>query len=183
MSQVEHLLLLLVVPLAAWAAIVDARTGLIPNRLVLVALSLGLILRVVGALVFAAPSALVQTVLAGLIGMLVCAVTPGMLYALRGMGGGDLKLLCALGWCVGARAGLELQLYAFAFGALYALTRLAYAGGLWRGLVSSMQLLRRPLSSSVQRAEASHATLAEVRFGPAIFAGTALVAVMHGVVR
>lgn len=72
------------------AAAVDARTGIIPNTLTFPAIALGLLA--------GSPA-----------GVVVCA-TPALLLFARGkLGGGDVKLLAAMGGLLGVERGLLVE--------------------------------------------------------------------------
>jgi Flp pilus assembly protein protease CpaA len=166
----------------ALTGFVDYRTGHIPNRLVAIGALLGLVAH------FSAHFALIRRPGEGLnellggaainvvAGVLACSAVPLLLYRVNAMGGGDVKLLASLGVWVGPILGLQVELYAFVLAAIYAPARLAYQGELFRMLGNSVVLLRNPFLPKAQRKELPQALLTELRFGPAVFAATALVA-------
>lgn len=63
-----------------------------------------------------------------LMGAVVCAIVPALLYRQGAIGGGDLKLLAAVGSLLQVTMGVEAQMYAFFAGTLVAPARLAYEG-------------------------------------------------------
>lgn len=95
--------------LCAVAAVVDLRRTMIPNRLTLGALAVGLLI----ACLFGGWRALGHAVIAALVVMLV----PVLLYYRNAMGGGDVKLFAAIGALCGIASGLHIQFLAFLFGA------------------------------------------------------------------
>ena len=169
----------------ALTGFVDYRTGHIPNRLVAIGALIGLVLH------FAVHFALIRQpgqALAGLlggaaanivVGVLGCSAVPLLLYRVSAMGGGDVKLLANLGVWAGPILGLQVELYAFVLAALYAPARLAYQGELFRLLGNSVALLKNPFLPKARRKEVPQALLTELRFGPAVFVGTALVALVR----
>lgn len=169
----------------ALAGFVDYRTGHIPNRLVGVGAALGLFLHFYlhFALIRQPDQALLEVFSAAainvLVGLLGCAAVPLLLFRVRAMGGGDVKLLACLGVWAGPVLGLQVELYAFVLAALYAPARLAYQGELFRLIGNSAALLRNPFLPKARRTEIPQALLTELRFGPAVFVATALVALVR----
>src|SRR5690606_463596 len=100
---------LLTLSLCAIAAVTDVRTGRIPNRLVAWGLGLGAALPVASALVAARPEgvlvALVRELGAAFAGLLVTAAVPLVLFSMRALGGGDVKLFAAVGALAGPGLG------------------------------------------------------------------------------
>ena len=108
--------LLVAVAVSAIAAIVDYRTGQIPNWLTLG----GIVAGVVGHLVHGWVTRDLRT---GLIeaafavaGLLFCSIAPAILYVKGGMGGGDLKLYAAIGALCQPMLGIEAQMYSMKWG-------------------------------------------------------------------
>jgi prepilin peptidase CpaA len=169
----------------ALAGFVDYRTGHIPNRLIVASALLGLCLHFfVHFVVVRLPEqALTELFFAASInvgvGLLGCAAVPLLLYRVGAMGGGDVKLLACVGIWAGPILGLQVELYAFVLAALYAPARLAYQGELFRLLGNSAALLRNPFLPKARRKQVPQALLTELRFGPAVFAATALVALVR----
>ncbi len=112
----------LLLTLGAVAAFTDLRRGLIPNWLTLPPL---LLVPPVQGL-FLGPGALGSS----LLGVFVCGAVPLMIFLRGGMGGGDVKLLAAVGAVAGARLGLEIQLTSYMIATLIALCTLAHRGHL-----------------------------------------------------
>lgn len=164
-------LIVLTLALTACAALWDLRTGLIPNWLVGGGLLLGAVLRLVTA---AVPGGVASDLLAGMLGLLMCAFIPLVLYVAKGLGGGDVKLLAACGFCLGPWAGFELQLYAFGCTSLYAFAKLAYQGALFRTLTASAALLANPILPAPLKRPVPQAASTTIRFGPGIFVGALL---------
>lgn len=165
--------------LTALAGVWDLRAGVIPNRLTLPALALGVVLHSF-TLYFAAPSAAAWLWVADAIGgALLCALVPLILWRYGGMGGGDVKLLAALGGLLGVRAGLEVQLVTFIVAAIAAPAVLAFRGRLLVFLGNLGWQLLNPFLPHARRRALPPELLTEVRFGPVIFVGTVLVSGMH----
>jgi prepilin peptidase CpaA len=174
----------------AIAAYTDLRTGLIPNRLIVVGLALALPLHAaVHFLVLRAPgeaetTALLRAVGYYVAGVIGCGIGPLILFRYHAMGGGDVKLLAMVGGFVGPMMGIEIQLYAFVLMALYAGARLAYQGQLLKLLGNSALLALNPLRSKASRREIPTELMTSLRFAPAVFvAALVLSAVRIGLSR
>jgi prepilin peptidase CpaA len=91
-----------------------------------------------------------------------------VLFALGGMGGGDVKLLGAIGAIAGAVAATETLILAFVFGGIFALGKLAWHGKLFATLGRTMRAIVGYAVPGVGRAQAAPEGRLEVRFGVAI---------------
>ena len=98
---------------AAVACMCDLRSRRIPNVLTLGAAAAAFIYH----LSTGGPAALGQSALAWLIGVLVFIVP----FALRGLGGGDVKLVAALGAWIGPEAAVWLAVYTALAGGVMAI--------------------------------------------------------------
>jgi prepilin peptidase CpaA len=110
-----------------------------------------------------------------ILGAVACAFTPIVLYRASGgkaIGGGDLKLLAALGAILRPMAGIEAEFYAFFAAMLIAPARLAYEGKLFRVLGNTLALALNPFLPKHRRRQISPEMMTSMRFGPAIFVGT-----------
>src|SRR5690242_7959770 len=160
----------------AICALIDYRTGFIPNQLTLPLALLGIPVHVV-CMQQLAPTASVWLWLGdAVLGIVLCGAVPLLLWKTGGLGGGDLKLFAALGSLLGVRAGLEVQLVAFTCAAVLAPAVLAYRGQLLGVLRNTARLAVNPFMPAHRRYALPAEVMTEVRFGPAIFLGTALVA-------
>jgi prepilin peptidase CpaA len=160
----SHLLLLWSVPVlvSTLAAIIDFRTGRIPNWLTLPAMVVALgeagVLHGLPGVTHAA------------LGLLLCAVVPWLLHRFSGgqaIGGGDVKLFAALGAFGGATLGLEIEFSSFTLLAVFALVQLAFRGQLLMVLANVVRIMLRPFHRS-SRVSLSPASLTQMRMGPAI---------------
>ncbi len=169
--QTQVLLLASLVCLVA--AISDLRTGHIPNWLTLGTLVVGSGVQIALSHV-AYPAANVLLFLAtSLLGVAFSGIVPFLLWKKRALGGGDLKLLLAVGALLGPMLGLQVQLYAFLIALIIAPAQLAYRGRLLATLKNAGAMAMNPFRRSSRRVELPAAALSEFRFGPAIFLAAA----------
>jgi prepilin peptidase CpaA len=166
-----HIAALAVAGIAAFA---DLRTGLMPNRVTLGALALGLAVRPAIALAETGVTGLSTALVSCAMGAVVTAIVPFVLWRGKALGGGDVKLFVALGVLLGPVIGLEAQLFAFASGALILPFVLAWRGRLLPTLGRSLLLVTNLFSSASRRRAIPSETLTWFRFGPMILVGTAL---------
>ena len=149
------------------AALLDARTGHIPNWLTLGSLVLAPLAK---ALIFASFAALGIA----LIGAALGALLPWLVYRAGGMGGGDVKLFAAVGALLQPLASLHAVTYAFVAGAAWAIVLLVRQGRVRLVLGNAARLYTARLGAA---AAPSSREMTELRFGPAIFIGTLLAVV------
>jgi prepilin peptidase CpaA len=168
------------IAVSAVAALYDWRTGHIPNWLTLGALAVGIIGN--AALSFLTTSRPLDAATGAgysLLGAATCVAIPLILYRSGAIGGGDVKLLAAVGAILRPMFGVEAELYAFVAAAIVAPGWLAYHGKLGAVLRNTFALVKNPFLPEEKRQEIPAEMMTSVRFGPAIFAGTCGVAVMH----
>jgi prepilin peptidase CpaA len=120
------------VGIALVASVFDLQSRRIPNALTFGAAAAGLI--------FAAATGGVSGVGASLAGWLLAMALWLPIYALGGMGAGDVKLMAAVGVWLGPAGALHAALYAAIAGAVLALM-LAFARGILRQTFQNVQLL------------------------------------------
>ena len=178
MSGFQILLLAAVVVTCA-AGIFDYRTGLIPNQLTYPLVIAGAAAHIALNLLNFGAASVGWTLLETLAGALVCGLIPLLLWRSKAMGGGDVKLLIGLGALLGPAIGLRVEMYAFIAAVAAAPILLAYRGVLWATLQRSLALLLRPFRRSQSGAPQVAEALTELRFGPAICAAMAIVAVLE----
>ena len=168
---VPHIAILL---LATGAAITDTRWGLIPNSLTLPPLIAAPILYYL----VAGPAGL----LGSLLGALLCGFCPFLLHRRGALGGGDVKLFAAIGAIAGFSVGLEAQLFGLTVAAVYVTIRLAVRRELLTVLANAARLVANPLLPRRLRRPPTRVSLAEVRLGASVLAGTLLAVLgQHGV--
>jgi len=156
----------------AVASIYDLRTGHIPNWLTLGAWGFALGAHAsVGALHFGAGEGVVALA-CSLAGAVVTALVPLLLYSRRGLGGGDVKLLAAVGALCGVSLGMDIELGACVVAALYAGAKLAHRGRLLSATGAAFQLLPRLVWTPRAGARRRTPGFGELRFAPSVFVAT-----------
>jgi prepilin peptidase CpaA len=156
---------------ALTAAAIDLGTGQIPNWLTIGALCMGLALRLVAGAAMGLDGIRSAAIFV-LAGVVLCSSVPLLLWRFAGMGGGDLKLLAALGAISGPLTGFRAQTYAFVAMFVYVLGRLVYEGKLLQLLFRVLCALIWPLRA--RRARVAPERIEPIRFGPAILVGVCL---------
>ena len=109
------------------ASVTDLRTGRIPNKLTASAMLAGLVFWLIAGLVterglVGADGAIAGTITASFLGLLCGLIPFAILVMLGGLGGGDMKLMGAIGaWSASWRIVLDTTVYALLAGALIAI--------------------------------------------------------------
>lgn len=184
--------------LTAVSALFDWRVGRIPN-----VLTLGIIPVAAGAHAWtAAHGRAWEAAGFSLLGAVVCALGPALLWRAGWVGGGDVKLLAGMGAVGGPTLGVEAAFLAFFCAMSFLVIRLSWRGTLFRTLGSSLAVIASPLvpkglsskgprlgaggPGGATRASGNRpgVTRAEpmesMRFGPFAFAGAAITVLFHG---
>jgi prepilin peptidase CpaA len=92
------------------------------------------------------------------------------------MGGGDVKLLVAIGALLQTLMGVEAQMYTFFGATLVAPARLAYEGKLLTTLKNTVVLGTNMFLPKEKRRPIDEAALSSFRIGPAVLFGVLLTA-------
>lgn len=153
------------------AAVTDIRSRRIPNWLVVAGVAAGFVLNIA---------------LGGWAGLKAAALGFGLalliyvpLFLLRAMGGGDVKLMAAVGCLAGPHAWFYIFILASIAGGLYAMfllmARRSMGGALWNMLyiVKELVRLRMPFRSKPEL-DIGHSSAISVPHGVSIAAGTLL---------
>jgi prepilin peptidase CpaA len=160
---------------SAIAAVTDYRSGRIPNWLTLGAFAIALVGHVARGGYIGGFSGSLTSGLRVIAGALACSLLPLFLYRKAGMGGGDLKLLAAIGGLCGPSIGLQIQFYAFVVVLFYAFGKLAFEGKLFGTARNCVLLLTNPFRARDRQFSLSTELLTSIRFGPSVFAATLLI--------
>ena len=116
---------------------------------------------------------------ASLGGAFVCALVPVLFYRYNAIGGGDIKLLIALGALGKISLGIEMELYGFLAATILAPAYLAYDGKLIQTLRNTVSLLVNAFMPKSRQTPIEHETMSWFRLGPALFLGVVLTAVIR----
>lgn len=177
--QPSNLSLLVALAVTAVAALYDLRAWRIPNWLSLGALAAA----PVAHFVWGATTGGARAGLAGagwsLAGALLCGVVPWLCWRAGTFGGGDVKLLAAVGALCLPKLGVTIEFDAMIVGAVFAFGRLAWDGRLFRTLAASALLAVSPLLPKSRRRPLSPEAMTPMRFGPAIAGGVILCALFQ----
>jgi prepilin peptidase CpaA len=160
--MLEAILIGTVLSVTAVAAIIDHRTGHIPNWLTLPML--------VAAPVFYGIVSGFHAAMLSLVGAILVGVIPFLVYRSGGLGGGDVKLFMAIGAVLGAGLGFRVELYSFLGGAAFGVILLAKRGQLRQGMRAMIKSLTRPFQRGGAAGQAFD--FGTIRFGPLIFLAT-----------
>lgn len=176
----QHVVFVVAIVVAALAAWSDWRRGEIPNWLTYGAIALGPILHVSRTL--GAHQSMDIALTEGgfsIAGAVVCAIVPAMLYRQGAIGGGDLKLLAAIGAILQTMLGVEAEMYGFFAAALIAPAILAYQGKLISTLKNALTILANLFLPKAKQRPVEETALSWFRLGPALFFGVLLTAYLH----
>jgi prepilin peptidase CpaA len=173
--------LIAAVIVAAVAAWFDSRSGEMPDAVTLVPLAAAPVAHGIVAAVGSGGGldAAVQAAGFSVLGAAVTVLVPAALFRAGAIGGGDVKLFAALGALLNTLLGVEAEFYACLAASLISLGVMAYHGKLLRVLANTFALAFNPLLPKEKRRDVPQEQLTWARFGPAIFIGTALTAVLH----
>jgi prepilin peptidase CpaA len=149
------------------AAVTDARSATIPNRLTLPALGIGVALGALDAGVWGLGQALAGATLSFFVPYALFRGSRG-----TAIGGGDVKLLAALGALLGPRRGLEVELAALVLLLCFGLLWLTWRGQLCAALARAFWLSLGRLLPPRWRRDVAADSLIALRMGPAICVAT-----------
>lgn len=165
----------LAVLVAGVAAFVDGRTATVPNWLTLPVLAAAPCLHAWAGRGLRPPVAISGALFAGLVSILsalLCGFVPFLLFRFRLAGGGDAKLLAAIGALLLPNTALFVELLAFAFAAFFVAARLAYHGRLCATLGRTLVAAANPALSGERRQPLPWEMAERLRLGPFILLGT-----------
>ncbi|HEY1692539.1 MAG TPA: A24 family peptidase [Polyangiaceae bacterium] len=171
--------LLLAVVASAVAALFDLRTREIPNWVSLGTLVVGIAAHVGYGAARVDGMAGLRAGGMALVGALACGLVPFVFWQKGAFGGGDVKMMAAVGACLMPLDGIEAEFYALICAAVVAPAQLAWEGKLLKTLGNVATIVLNPLRPKAKRKEVPVEAMTQLRFGPAIFVGALLCAVVH----
>ncbi len=176
----EHIVFLVTLVVVGVAGFLDWRHGKIPNWLTFGVLVLAPLLHAVRFLAIKQPMN-VAALQAGysVVGAIVAAIVPLLLYRQGAMLGGDVKLCAAIGAMLGTMLGVEALMYGFIAGALIGPAQLAYRGKLLSTIKNAAVIFTNAFVPKEKRRPIDESTLMWLRLGPALFVGVALTVYLH----
>jgi prepilin peptidase CpaA len=166
----QHWFLLAALAACAVAAVIDLRTGHIPDWLTLGVLAVAPLARAGAA--FAHHPGWRQAVMVACLSILSAvgsAIIPALLARSGGLGGGDVKLFAAIGAACGIFVAFYAQTYAYVFAMVQALFVVLRQGKLKKTVANIRGLFAKRVAEV--EPDARHASFTQVKFAPAIFAG------------
>jgi prepilin peptidase CpaA len=164
---------------SAAAAILDWRKGQIPNWLSFGAFAIGAFGHLVIGIARSGLLDGLQEACWAVAGAVVCGLVPLFFWRQGAFGGGDVKMLAAVGALLLPLQGIEAEFYALIAAAVVAPARLAWDGKLLRALGNTAAIVLNPFLPRSKRRALTPEMLTSLRFGPAILAGVAGCALTH----
>jgi prepilin peptidase CpaA len=158
------------IAVAMLAAYTDLRWRKIPNNLTVPAAVAGIVLNTLSGGWFG----LLFSLMGMVIGILIFIVP----FALRGMGGGDVKLMGALGALLGGYAIVSVALYAALLGGVLGILMAIYHRQLGRSLVRVGMIIKRLIPFGDGSPGIDKTTSLRLPYGLAIGGGTMLLLVV-----
>lgn len=154
----------IVLVIAVIAAATDVTRGIIPNWLTLPI--------IVGAPIVHGVIDGAGGLLRSVMGLLVCALVPLLIWYGKGMAAGDVKVFAAIGAVSGLEVGLGAQFMSLIVAAAYAVGQLAWNGRLLRSLGNSVFIAVNPVLPRRHRRKVPREMLHRIRLGAPILLGS-----------
>lgn len=176
----QHVVFCVAIAVALVGAVLDWRKGNIPNWLTFSTIAAAPFLHVTRFAMAKEPmDAALYEGAYSLGGAALCAIVPLLLFRQNAIGGGDVKLLLALGAVLQPMLGVEAQMYGFFTGAILAPARLAYEGKLLSTIKNSFAIGANLFLPKARQRSVDAAALTWFRLGPAVFLGVLFTVYLH----
>ena len=157
--------------IVATAAILDLKTGKIPNALTLPAMVAGPVFWFFAM----GPYGAVESVA----GIFLCGLPPFMAYRAGGMPGGDLKLFAAVGGIVGPVTGIEIEFFAMLAAGLFGVALLIYRGKFRETFGAAYLRVRNKMLPKRLEKEVPEIERTSIRVGPFVLVGALAAVLQH----
>jgi len=157
--------------IVAAAAILDLRTGKIPNWLTLPAIAAGPLFWFMAFGTYGA----VESVA----GIFLCGLPPFLAYRAGGMPGGDLKLFAAVGGIVGPVTGIEIEFFAMVAAGLFGVALLIYRGKFRETFGAAYLRVRNRVLPERLAKEVPEVERTSIRVGPFVLVGVIAAVLQH----
>lgn len=168
MENVLPFLQIAILAYCAIAAIIDYRTGLIPNWLTFP----GIFLPPLAYLIAIGPSAAAWSV--G--GVFICGFIPYVMFCKDAIGGGDVKLFAAIGAIATPLLTIivpvEAQLYSYIVASVIALSQIAWKGSIKQSFKTMGIIISNLFKKAADKIPVDTSMTHSLRLGPSIFLGT-----------
>lgn len=175
-----NLVLVVASAVAFVAASFDHRRGRIPNYVTYPALLVAPFLHAgVAAAGKQDGEDVVLAAGASVLGALLCAAVPAILYRKGAIGGGDVKLLACVGALLGPVMGIEAEMYGIFAAVLTAPAKLAYEGKLVSTVKNAAVLGANMFLPKDRQKSVEESAMSWIRLGPPVFFGVAFTAYLH----
>lgn len=172
MASIDTILTIAVLMCAA-AAFSDLRWKKIPNVIPLFGSLAGLGVNAHYGYAATGTEGLTQTIVSSLAGGLLAGAVPFALYKAGSIGGGDVKLLAALGVIGRPLIGLELEFAGLVFAALVLVpVKLAWDGRLMATLSTAARIMANAVLPQSKKKDVSKDRLTWFPLGPALLLGS-----------
>jgi len=176
-TGMHHAALVAAIVACTIAALVDLRTGQIPNWLTLGLFGGAPLVRAVATLYHHHPlSSAVLAAILSLASGVGSALIPLALARSGGLGLGDVKLFAAIGAACGVFVALYAQTYAYVFAMAYAFVVVARKRRLRSTIDNIKELVGAYRTGPVRDPASKHEAFTEVKFAPAILCGMCVAA-------
>lgn len=175
-----HSFLVWCAALAIVAAVFDIRSRRIPNWLTTAGLFAGILGHAWLGNQAAGHDFALHAAGYSLLGAAVVGVVPLLLWRLGLVGGGDVKIVMAVGAVCHASLGMTMVFIALSLMASVGIVKLAWDGNFFKTLWSTLSALFNPLRKKDNQVVVADAGREPLRFGPALALSAIVLVLVHG---
>lgn len=175
-----HSFLIWCAALAVVAAVFDIRSRRIPNWLTTAGLFGGILGHAWLGNQAAGHDFALHAAGYSLLGAAVVGVVPLILWRLGLVGGGDVKIVMAVGAVCHASLGMTMVFIALVMMACVGIVKLAWDGNLFKSIGTTLLSLLNPLRKRSHHVAIAEAAREPLRFGPALALSAIVLVLVHG---